>query len=138
MPRLKSTRVSQIHQQCQALWIAARGAEQIIPFDTEKEAFRARFVMYDAVKQARDTSNGSPELLDAIINCEAVLRETVPGNPSGAWQVVLRRRAENPFYKKMLNALPVPVAGPEAPSPDQAAQASLDRLLSSLEEEQGE
>jgi len=89
---------SKIHQQCQQLWLLAFHAPQTLRFSSRKETERAKFTLYDAVRTARRSGIGTPELLNAVANCEICL---APDKLS----LTLQNKSENAFFGNMLKQL---------------------------------
>jgi len=140
--------ISSVFVQCRQMWRRALETPVKIVLDSEKEAFRTRFVLYDSVKVPRRTGSGDQELLQAIANCEVVVRDTT---------VILRRKQDNPFYDKLIGKMeaalpgstPQSISTPDTPRnttladgttipEDQVksdAEASLERMLQALDNE---
>jgi hypothetical protein len=93
-----TAKLSKIHQQCQQLWLLAFHTPQTLRFASSKETERAKFTLYDAVRAARRSGIGTPELLNAVANCEICL---APDKLS----LTLQNKAENSFFGQMMEQL---------------------------------
>jgi hypothetical protein len=93
-----TSKPSKIHQQCQQLWLLAFHTPQTLRFASSKETERAKFTLYDAVRAARRSGIGTPELLEAVANCEICL---APDKLS----LTLQNKAENSFFGQMMEQL---------------------------------
>jgi hypothetical protein len=93
-----TSKPSKIHQQCQQLWLLAFHTPQTLRFSSSKETERAKFTLYDAVRTARRSGIGTPELLEAVANCEICL---APDKLS----LTLQNKAENSFFGQMMEQL---------------------------------
>lgn len=119
--------LSNLHRQCQALWVKALQGPTTIAFPTPQEASRAKFVFYDAVRTAKCTGEGPADLLRAISTVEIALSRD-------KLAITLQLRNVNPFYAALERQLaeagagieePQPSPQAQAPTPDEAAARSL-------------
>lgn len=137
-----ASRETPIQRQCRAVWCKALVAPVAIPFPTAKEAARAKFVFYDAIRNCKRTGEGSADLREAADLVEITLSDDKT-------TIILRRKSLNPFFAIMEREL-IKIVGParvaaqggstqdaapttQSPAPDPIAE-SLARLQGALAE----
>jgi hypothetical protein len=104
-------------------------------FSSSKETERAKFTLYDAVRTARRSGIGTPDLLNAVANCEICL---APNKLS----LTLQNKAENSFFGQMMEQLEEKgcgkARGEEARQPGEPFPDMTESLRKLKEELEGE
>lgn len=121
--------VSKIYKSCQALWLRGSKSAETLTFSNQKEACRAKFVMYSAVKLVKKT--GEPnDLAEAVENTEIISGR---GDEANTWTI--RPKTDNPLLNELISQIEgkgTKVQEPIADSAEDAAKESLRRLMENM------